>query len=127
MARLELAILSRNDIASCTPCRAAITSGQSSATPRSTAGCPPGRISVRNCSGVGVVHSAIRGSASVRDELISVPFAPAGVDAFGAEHFDVRLEALRKLWLVPRSFRPPRDLRERQHAGESHELQIALR
>src|SRR4051812_4184600 len=106
---------------------AAMTSGQSQAIPRSTAGCSDGRISARNCSGVGAANSRILIRLSVRDELICVPLATTGIDPFRAECLDVRLEALFKLLLVARTLRPPRNLRQGEKAREGHELQIPLR
>src|SRR4051794_9957581 len=113
-------------MAASAPCPAAMTSGQSGATPRITTGWPPGRISARNCSGVGAARSAMGVSASVRNELIGVPFAPAGIDPFRAQGVDVRGQPLREFLFVARALRPPRNLREREHAREDHELKIAL-
>src|SRR4029453_4232596 len=104
-----------------------MTSGQSRATPRSTTGCALGRISARNCSGVGATPSVISARAPVRDELIRLPFPAAGVDPFGAKLFDVGLEALGELCFFSRTFRAPGYFRQGKHAWERHELQIALR
>src|SRR6476469_5484075 len=104
-----------------------MTSGQSAAMPRSTAGCPLDIISARNCAGVGASHSSTGARTSVRDELISVPFAAARIDAFCAKRFDVRLKPFGELRFVAWAFGPPRDLRQGKQAREGHELEVALR
>src|SRR6478672_12289843 len=80
----------------------------------------------RNCSGVGASHSASRETASVRDELIGVPFVAACVDPLRSQGIDVRSQATLELLLVSRTFLPPPNLREREQARESHELEVAV-
>src|SRR5579864_4019069 len=105
---------------------AAMTSGQSRATSRSTIGRPRFRISARNSSGVGAARSGIAERASVRDELISVTFVAARIDAFCAKGLDVRGKPLLELLIVSRTFRAPGHLGQGKEPREGHKLEIAL-
>ena len=59
---------------------------------------------------------------SVRNELICVPFAPAGINAFSTKRFDVRLQALGEFRFVARALWSPGYLRENQGGDQKQDV-----